>query len=166
MASKIIKGQVWISGNSLLQDQTLVAPGGITSNNTVALIKDIWEDLLSANSQVKRDRNFWYYEASMHNLEDEEITVRVEVPRPKDGLLDQYDGDPGKAKSDWARYWIEKFNAMAQRYQEAYTIQPKEIVLRGTEYVEPGTGEIKKVEEKRVENNELGDVTNLLLNLF
>ena len=65
-----------------------------------------------------------------------------------------------------AKYWSNKFNEVAERYQQSYTIQPKEIVFQGTEYIEPGTGNVKKVEEKRVENNNMGDITNLLINLF
>lgn len=164
--TKIIKGQVWVSGNSLIQDQTLIGPNGATSNNTVALIDNIWEDLLSENGTVQRDKNFWYWTATQTNLDDEDIEIRVEAPRPKDGLLDQYNGDPNQAHSDWAKYWINKFNEVAERYQQSYTIQPKEIVFQGTEYIEPGTGNVKKVEEKRVENNNMGDITNLLINLF
>ena len=49
MADKIIKGQAWISGNSLVQDQILLTDNGKSSENTVTLIDDIWDDLTKAS---------------------------------------------------------------------------------------------------------------------
>jgi hypothetical protein len=42
-----------------------------------------------------------------------------------------------------------------------YTIQPKEIVFPGTEYVNP-QGEVVTVDERSEMNDNLGDITNLL----
>ena len=52
MTSKTIKGQAWIMGNKLLQDQTLILSNGETSNNTVALVEDIWKDLTSDSGTI------------------------------------------------------------------------------------------------------------------
>ena len=62
MNSKTIKGQAWISPEGqLLQDQVLILENGATCNNTVALIADIWEDLLSKNSTVKSNGKGYFY---------------------------------------------------------------------------------------------------------
>ena len=50
-------------------------------------------------------------------------------------------------------------------YETRAAIQKKEIIFPGTEYVDPGTGELVKVSETRVKNTDVSDITNLL-NLF
>ena len=164
MNTKIIKGQAWISGNSLLQDQTLVGPNGVTSSNTVALIENIWDELLSPTSTCKRDQNYIYWEVTVTSIDDEHITVRVECPRPKDGIFTP-PYDPSTGKSEWSRYWLGKLKEVSDRAQETCTIQPKEYLLADSEYIEPGTGIVKKVEKKTIVNSDLGDVTNLLFHL-
>ena len=90
MAGKTIKGQAWIMGDKLLQDQILLLPGGISSNNTIALIEDIWKDLTSDNGTFKYNgKNYFYWIYKMTDPEDDsnEIEVMLECPRPKDGLF-------------------------------------------------------------------------------
>lgn len=161
--TKLIKGQVWISGDSLLQDQILILPNGTSSTNTVPLINNIWEDLLSEGGQYKTNKKgYFYWEAKMTDVEnnDVEVTVMIECPRPKDGLFEE-PYDPEKGKGEWAKYWLTKYKTTAENALEKMTIQKKEIVFPGTEYINQ-YGELVKVEEKRVTNDNLGDISNLL----
>ena len=163
MDNKIIKGQAWVSGDSLLQDQILVLPGGKHSVNTVPLIENIWEDLRSENGTYKSNKKgYFYWECKMTDSEndDVEIPILVECPRPKDGLFEE-PYDPSMAKGEWERYWLTKFKTTQDNALEKMTIQKKEIVFPGTEYINQ-YGELVKVEEKRVTNNDLGDISNLL----
>jgi hypothetical protein len=89
-----------------------------------------------------------------------EVTVKVECPRPKNGLFTE-PYDPSTGKNDWEKYWLSKFKTAYDNATKYYTIQPKEIVFPGTEYVNP-QGEIVTVEERSEVNNNLGDITNLL----
>ncbi len=159
--NRIIKGQAWISGDKLVQNQTLISTSGATSENTVVLIDNIWEDLMSEGT-YKRDKNYFYWEVEQHNLDDELITVRVSCPRPKDGLFTQ-PYNPAEAKGEWATYWLGVFKKVEDRYEAQATIQPKEIVFAKTEYIDPATGNVKTVEETHEANGNLGDITNLLL---
>ena len=40
--SRIVKGQAWIQGDKLVQEQILITPGSVSSTNVVALIENIW----------------------------------------------------------------------------------------------------------------------------
>jgi hypothetical protein len=61
MDTKIIKGQAWISGNSLVQDQIMIIPGVDSVSNVVCLIEDIWEDLSSSSGQYKTNGKGYFY---------------------------------------------------------------------------------------------------------
>lgn len=159
--TKTIKGSVWVSGNQLVQNQTLVTPNGM-GENTVVLINDIWEDLLSSESTAKRERNYWYWEVQQTNLEDEEVTVRFECPKPKDGLLDQYGLDPNNAVSDWAKYWVGKYKEVSDRYADSCTIQPKSVVFQSADLVDYDDGHMYTVDELTVPRNNLGDIKSLI----
>lgn len=164
MATKTIKGQAWISGNSLLQDQTIISTTGAVSSNVVALIDNIWEDLTSSNGTFKSNdkKTYFYWEYKMTDSFDDtvEVTVKIECPRPKNGLFTE-PYDPSVGKNDWEKYWLSKFKVAYDNAAKYYTIQPKEIVFPGTEYVNP-QGEVVTVEERSEANNNLGDITNLL----
>ena len=166
MAGKIIKGQAWITGDRLLQDQILLLPGGISSNNTIALIEDIWKDLTSDNGTYKYNgKNYFYWIYKMTDPEDDsnEIEVMLECPRPKDGLFGEgpFDDKLRDAKGEWAKYWLKKYKDAYDRSVAGMTIQPKEILFPGTEYV-AGTGDLIKLEENRVQRDDLDDLENLL----
>lgn len=160
---KLIKGHIWISGDSLLQDQILILPGGKTSTNTVPLIEDIWADLRSSGGTYKTNKKgYFYWECTVTDIEnnDIEVTVFVECPRPGEGLF-QEPYDPESANGEWEKYWLTKYKTAQDNALEKMTIQKKEIVFPGTEYINQ-YGELVKVEERRVTNNDLGDISNLL----
>ena len=84
-------------------------------------------------------------------MEDDntEVEVMIECPRPKDGLWGDgpFDQELATAKGDWAKYWLKKFKTAYDNAVNSQTIQPKEILFPGTQYVTP-TGDLKEVEEK------------------
>ena len=166
MTSKTIKGQAWIMGNKLLQDQTLILSNGETSNNTVALVEDIWKDLTSDSGTYKYNgKSYFYWTYKMTSMEDDntEVEVMIECPRPKDGLWGDgpFDKELATAKGDWAKYWLKKFKTAYDNAVNSQTIQPKEILFPGTQYV-TSTGDLKEVEETRIQRDDLGDIENLL----
>lgn len=166
MTSKTIKGQAWIMGNKLLQDQTLILSNGETSNNTVALVEDIWKDLTSDSGTYKYNgKSYFYWTYKMTSMEDDntEVEVMIECPRPKDGLWGDgpFDQELATANGEWAKYWLRKFKTAYDNAVNSQTIQPKEILFPGTQYVTP-TGDLKEVEEKRIQRDDLGDIENLL----
>lgn len=161
--TKTIFGQAYIVGDSLVQDQMLLAPGGILSNNTVVLIKDIWEDLQSETGKVKSNsKGYFYWEVTMTSSENDDVNlvVRVEAPRPKPGLWGE-DLSKVKANSEWAKWWLKKAQGAANNYEKEYAIQKKHITLAGTSYISQ-TGSTITLEDKVVQNNGLGDIENLL----
>ena len=93
---KYIKGQAWIAKDestgkeSLVQDQIMVVPGVDSVSCVIALVDDIWADLLSASGTYKtNDKGYFYWEYTQTLVDnpDLEITVNFECPKPKDGLF-------------------------------------------------------------------------------
>ena len=165
MEYKEIKGQAWIADDKLMQDVILILPNGQTSSNTIALIPDIWEDLRSSSSTAKTNgKGYWYWEYKMTDStnDDVELTVKIECPRPKEGMfLPPYDLD--SVNSDWEKYWVGKYKEAYDNAAESMTIQPKNIILPGTSYVDYSNGgQTKTIEEIKTPNLDTGDITNLL----
>lgn len=165
MEQKEIKGQAWIADDRLMQDIILVLPNGKTANNTIALIPNIWDDLTSASSTAKTNGKgyfYWEYKMTDSTNDDAEVTVRIECPRPKDDMfLPPY--KPEDAKSEWEKYWLTKYKNTYDNVEEGMTIQPKNIILPGTSYVDYSNGgQTKTVEEIKKPNTDIGDITNLL----
>lgn len=124
--SRIVFGQPYLSGKSMLQDQILmiILPNGsvTSSNNLVVLIPDIWEDLKkSAGGKflVKQAKgNTWFWDDKDLVVTDTEteknIKFKLQIPIPKievfrdekTGILD-LETKPGD--SDWAKYWKEYY---------------------------------------------------------
>jgi hypothetical protein len=163
--TKLIKGQAWISGNSLVQDQIMVVPGVDSFSNTICLIQDIWADLTSSSGQYKTNSkgDYFYWEVKQTTVDnpDVEITVNFECPRPKEGLFEP-PYDPDSVQGDYAKYWVSKFKATEENFNDKATIQKKEVIFPETEYMSFTDGEFKHVEEKEVKNNDLGPIDNLL----
>lgn len=161
---KIIKGQAWISGDSLVQDQIMVIPGVDSVSNVVCLIKNIWEDLVSSSGQYKtNDKGYFYWEYKQTFIDnpDLEITVNFECPSPKPGLFSE-PYDPDAVQGDYAKYWVNKFKIAAENYEERIAIQRKQITFPGTEYIEANSGQIREIEQVTVDNTDLGTIENLL----
>lgn len=170
--TKLIKGQAWISGNSLVQDQIMVVPGVDSFSNTICLIQDIWADLTSASGQYKTNqkKDYFYWEIKQTTLDnpDVEITVNFECPKPKSDLFIDPETkqlvDIEDVQGDYAKYWVNKLK-IAEGNASKATIQKKEIIFPETEYLSFTDGEFKHIEEKEVRNDDLGPIDNLL-NLY
>lgn len=160
--NKIVKGQAWISNDALIQEQITFTPGKQPTTTVVKLIDNIWDDLTSDKGTYKSNdkKTYFYWEVEQSDISgDGEIKVMIECPKPKEGLFNPpYDETP---KGDWAKYWLEKFKTTYNNFQQRSTIQPKEVVFPGTEYINQ-QGETVKVEERRVPRDNFGDITNLL----
>lgn len=162
-----IYGQAYLSGDSLVQDQILLTDT-TQSENTVILIPDIWEDLKNPSGKWKSEKDtYFYWETEMTDTEDTERKVKVKVSCPKpnpsvfDCVFEASEGD-----SQWTTYWKSKMKAAENSiYNSTNAIQPKEIILPGTKYINQN-GETVEVMETKVTRDNLGDIQNLLLNLY
>lgn len=163
--SKTIKGDVWIQGASLVQEQILVVPGKDSYTNTIILIDDIWKDLSGEGTYKTNGKGYFYWEYKMTDTEndDVEVTLKFECPRPKEGLFKE-PYNPDDVTGDYAKYWVGKLKTAQNNFENKAAIQKKEIVFPGSNYVNQN-GEFIQVEETKVSNTDLGDITNLL-NLF
>lgn len=161
--SKTIKGNAWINKDTLYQEQILVIPGKDCITNVVVLIENIWDDLLSDSGTYKTNgKGYFYWEYEMTDTENDDIdvTIKLECPRPKEGILKEpYNPDSETGK--YAKYWAGKYKTAQENYEDKAAIQRKEITFQGSNYVNQN-GEIVEVEEQKVKNNDIGDITNLL----
>lgn len=161
--SKIIKGQAFIIENALVQEQILLTPGQASTTNIVELIKNIWDDLKTGGTyKSNKKKNYFYWEYEMTDTENEDsvIKVKMECPQPKEGLFEE-PYDPETVEGDYAKYWVKKLKESTENYEYKAAIQKKEIVFPGTRYVNQ-EGEVVEVEESRISNTDIGDITNLL----
>lgn len=166
MDSKTIKGEVWIQGSSLVQEQILLVPGSASSTNVISLIDDIWADLETGGGTYKTNgKGYFWWEVKMTDTEteDSEVTVKFECPKPKEGLFSE-PYDPDKADGEYAKYWVGRLKTATENYEYKAAIQKKEVVFPGTSYVNQN-GELVEVKETKVGNSDIGDITNLL-NMF
>lgn len=164
--SKTLKGQAWIQGDSLVQEQILLVPGKISTINIVSLIPNIWEDLTSDSGEYKTNgKGYFYWEYKMTDTtnDDVEVTIKFECPKPKYGIFKE-PYDPEQVSGEYSKFWVNKLKIASENYEYKSAIQKKEIVFPGTGYVDQN-GEYIKVEELRVNNSDIGDITNLL-NIF
>ena len=169
MATKTltILGQAFISGDALVQDQIFLTDT-TQSENTVILIPNIWEDLMSVTGKWKSGKHgYFYWEVEMTDTEDTERKVKVKVSCPKPGPeLFDYDFNPSEGDSEWAAHWKAKMKAVEDSlYNSTNAIQPKEVTLPGTKYVDQN-GNIVEVNDTKVTRDNLGDIQNLLINLY
>ena len=115
MESKTIKGQAWIQGDSLVQQQILLLSNGSVCENVVSLIDNIWDNLLGNDDSYPIKTNgkgYFYWEYTMNDTVDDSIetTINFECPRPKEDLFKE-PYDPTTGKTDWAKYWLTKLKA-------------------------------------------------------
>ena len=177
--SKIIYGQAYIVKRpennkgrvlySLVQEQTLIAPGQGAANNTVELIGDVVGDLKSEGTYKYNGKNYFYWEYKMTDSENDDVntTIKYECPQPSyfgDDFFTEED-TIDTVKGEYSKYWINKINTAKDNFEYKAAIQKKEIVFPGTSYVNQ-KGELVEVKEIRNANTELGDITNLLDQLF
>lgn len=120
MKMRVVYGQPYLNGKSLLQDQILMIsmPNGSvnSSNNLVILIPDIWEELkkqVNKYSVKQAKGNIWFWDDKDLVVTDTEseknIKFKVQIPIPnievfkdRSGKLDlEYDRDD----NEWTKYW-------------------------------------------------------------
>lgn len=187
MAEKIIKGQPYILGDQLVQDQTKIKSSGKAIDVPAAVIIDnIWDNLKdntpytyngnSASYKTNSKKDYFYWEVKQTSIEsdDIEITINFECPKPKDGLYNDWleenkDPDTLTENTDGAYnvYWYKKVYTARQNYQNEMAIQKKEITFdsyKTTDYTnDNGTfGEQIEKPEYTIKNDDLGDISNLL----
>jgi hypothetical protein len=163
---RTIKGQAWVSGNKLLQDQIIIYEGGKSSENTVILIPDIWTNLMEGDDTdypVKEGnrKGYFYWEVEMNSIDDDSEVVKVfiECPKPRTEDFENLEN----CNTEWAKYWNERYNVAMENAEKKMTIQRKEIVFPGTNYIDP-EGNLQEIEEKAVQvDHELGSIANLLM---
>lgn len=163
MESRIIKSTAVIQGDSIVQDQILFISGKEASHNTIVLLENIWTDLTSNSGTFKKGDKpgFFYWEfKETDTSEDIDIEVRLECPRPKDGLFD-YPYTQNSSDNEYVKYWKAKFIEGENNYEEAISIQKKEITFPGTKYIDQN-GDLVELKETKVDNTDLGDISNLL----
>lgn len=163
--SRIVKGQAWIQGDKLVQEQILITPGSVSLTNVVALIENIWEDLIGTGTYKTNGRGYFYWEYKMTDTEDDnvEMVVKFECPKPKEGLF-QEPYDPSKCSGEYSKYWVGRLKTAVDNFELKSTVQRKEVIFPGTTYVD-SKGDVVELEDTKFSNNDLGDITNLL-NIF
>lgn len=171
MADKIIKGQAWISGVSLVQDQILITTKG-TSENTVVLVPNIWTDLttFSDSHEYKTNKNgYFFWEVEMTSMEDDDTIVKINIECPKpDVNIDPFrnpEPDNGWSSSEiaenYAKYWVAKLSKIMENAENEYAIQRKEVVFEGMTYQDQ-EGQDVELSDYTFINTDIGDITNLL----
>ena len=166
MESKTIKGQAWIFGDKLIQEQILILADGKTSTNQVAIIDDIWDNLVNGSStypiKTNDKKNYFFWEYEMTDTLDDTTTklIKLECPMPKEGLFTE-PYDPTTGKTEWAKYWLNKYKTTEEN-AEVMKIKKTEYTLPGTKRLNFSTGQQETTEDIKIENNDIGDITNLL----
>ncbi len=173
-ATKILYGQAWVNDGSLWQDQ-IVVTGLDLINQTIKIIDDIWEDLLSDEGTYKTNgKGYFYWEINMTDVGDDSIinTVFYECPKPdRSKLTDEDDNllELNDVSGDYATYWLQKFITATDNYETSSAIQKKEITFPGTSYIAPtsdGGSEVITLAETKIQNTDIGDISNLLSSIF
>ena len=165
--TKTIYGQAFISGDSLVQDVVFFV-NDTQSESTVEVVKNIWEDLTSLTGKYKTNKKgFFYWEGEMTDIEDtdKKIKVKVECPKPDPKFFD-YDFTEKPDDSDWTKYWKNKMKSVQDViYNSTNGLQQKEVNLPGTKYIDQN-GNIVELKEVEYNRTDLGDIQNLLFNLY
>lgn len=163
MDSKVIKGQALIVGDSLVQDQITISSDGTVTEGVVTLIPNIWEDLVSESGKFKSNakKTFFYWEYKQTDSEDDtsEVDVLIECPKPKEGLFSPPYTAVGR--SDWEKYWLGRLKKTAERYEDAYAIQKKQVIFPETTFIDQ-KGQTITFNEFTEKNNDIDDISNLL----
>jgi hypothetical protein len=174
-SSNVIKGQAWISDNKLLQDQ-IIEINGVLTENTVVLISDIWDNLFNNGDSeyvVKSNKKgYFYWEIPVTPIDNDNVgqlneKMFIECPKPREDQferLSEVQVDEGEDVSEvWAKYWKKRFDTTMENAEKKMTIQRKEVVFGGSNYIDPD-GNLKTIDEQHVQvDHELGSIANLLM---
>lgn len=185
--TEIIYGQAWIVGDSLVQEQIhlfQVGSSTVNSENIVVLIENIWDNLLDEPNTINTMSNpdgkccsgyktngkkYFYWEVKMNSVSDDStvLTVKIECPKPKEGIMDKFYNkekdcyDESLATGDYAKFWVNKYKVADENNKASFAIQKKSVTFPETSYLDQ-EGNTVTLKEVKVENNDLGDITNLL----
>lgn len=181
-ATRIVYGQAFVSGNSLVQEQLLMIqmPNGsaTTSENHVVLIPNIWEDLKKSTEtynvkQVKDE--FWYWDDDklvMTDMETEKsVKVKVQIPRPsldifRDPETNALDLKAKDEDSDWVKFWKERLSKHVNSlYNSINAISPVEVTFPESSYLDQN-GNVVKKDAITFHRDDLSDLDNLLMTMF
>lgn len=157
---KDIKGQAWLSGDTLLQTiTTFEEDGSVTEHNNV-LVEDIWVDLLSDSGtyKVNETKRFFYWEYMMTDSENDDLEVKIlfSCPTPKPDL------DLEEGSGEWVEYWKKRIETYKSNFEKRSTIQPQTVDLGSYNYMNPATGQIENRPAESYERDGLSDIQNLL----
>ena len=121
--SRIIYGYPYVYKDSLIQDQLFMIqlPNGAatTSQNTVTLIKNIWEDLKKETGKysVKQAKgDSWFWDDSTLMVTDTEteknIKYKLQIPIPSKSVFENTpeENNIREGESDWTKYWKRRLN--------------------------------------------------------
>ena len=121
--SRIVYGYPYVYKDSLIQDQLFMIqmPNGAasTSQNTVTLIKNIWEDLKKETGKysVKQAKgDSWFWDDSTLMVTDTEteknIKYKLQIPIPSKSIFENTpeENNMGEGESNWAKYWKRRLN--------------------------------------------------------
>ena len=118
--SNVIKGQAWIKGDKLLQDQ-IVFLNNIPTENIVVLISNIWDNLLKGPKEGEptaktNGKGYFYWELEINSIDNESELVKflVECPKPREEDFIESSEEASnlatyKDSSEWANYWYERY---------------------------------------------------------
>lgn len=146
-------------GDDIVQEQILITDNGKSCVNVVKIIENIWENLLKGKNIKTNNKGFFYWEIKITSLDGEEVMLKFECPKPKDGMWD----DLAKGTTDWAKYWNAKY---AQVKERDYKIQRDEWTLPGSKRMNFTTGEQETTADVTYQDPNLGDLQNLLNFLY
>ena len=142
--TKIIRGQAWISGDSLVQDIITLTPNGTSATSTESteiLISNIWDDLTdSEQSQTchykTNGKGYFYWQVKMTSMEDDniDVDVNIECPKPKQGLFPEPYNPANYGDNTYSKYWVTKLKTAQDNYENEYAIQRKEVIFNGCSY--------------------------------
>lgn len=176
-----LKGQAWIFDNkSLVQSVTIIKADHSVTETTEILIDDIWENLVNGTDSVNDDFDatfpihqsldgkylYWIYKMSDSEIPENDVITRFECPKPKVGLFKEpYNEEDGT--NAYSKYWLKQLRIAAENYENSMVIQKKEIIFPETCYQKYTLGgdknpEMTKIDEIREQNNDIGDISNLL----
>lgn len=163
--TRIIKGEAYILGDSLVQDQTVFREDGLVSESQAIIIENIWDDLMAERHQYKVGirGNYFYWEVDQTDTEDGNVEVKVliECPSPKIPKTEEDKLDLKSSKGEWPTYWFKRIETYENNYKKNYVIQPQTVVLSGSKYIMTD-GTFREVKDEEVINTDFGDITNLM----
>jgi len=147
----IIKSKASLVLNKLVQIWTNTDTGATEEH---VIVSDIWADLYNGTNHlyVKKNNNhfFWVYDYTNDKAIDEKRLYEC----PSYPISQTF---PSTANGDYVNY----YKKIQERSGKVYRIQPTEVILKGTSYIDEWGNE-RIYEDTVWYNTDLGDITNLL----